>query len=438
MMVDAPCQIVHVELSERLHQLELRSDCLSGMIVFWWHDRPLGHILLVAGEFPLPPASVAARAAEAISPALGALIAPRSFATKLPNCDDGVLPLAPVDAELLKSPLEALAAPNDEGADRCARTSVIVCTRERPELLEACLSALAHLTYSPLEIIVVDNAPPKGMTSFQVVQKFGGVTYIRHSVGGLSCARNAGLAVARGEYVAFTDDDLIVHPRWLEAVVAGLAADGVGCVTGLVIPRELETDAQMTFEFMLGGFSAGYVPLIFGREFWRKTRRFGTPVWRIGAGASMAYRREVFAAVGDFDERLGAGASGCSEDSELWYRLLIAGWECRYEPAAVVFHQHRPQWELLEQQVRAYMRGHVSALLVQFIRTKDSGNLRRIFFTLPYMYGTRVVRAVLTRNWRHLRMDICALRGCLGGLRLRYLLLRDNGSTASHQVAKLT
>jgi GT2 family glycosyltransferase len=437
-MVAAPCQIIHVELSERLRALELRPGYQSALIVFWWRGRPLGRIPLVAGEFPLPPPSVAARAAEAIAPALGALVAPRSFATRLPDCDNDTPPLAPIDAGLLIRPLEALNAPVDEAADRCGRTSVIVCTRERPDLLQECLAALACLTYSPLEVIVVDNAPPKGTTSHQVAQQFQGITYIRHSGGGLSCARNAGLAVAKGEYVAFTDDDSIVHPRWLASLVAGLALEGVGCITGLVIPRELETEAQVTFEFVLGGFSAGYVPLVFGQDFFTKTRRYGSPVWRIGAGASMAFRRDVFAAVGGFDERLGAGASGCSEDSELWYRLLAAGWQCRYEPSAVVFHRHRPQWDALERQVLAYMQGHVAALLVQFTCTKDFGNLRRIFLTLPYTYGTGIVKALLTGNWRHFRMDMCAIRGCLGGLRPRYLYLRQNRSTASHQAAKPT
>jgi len=70
--------------------------------------------------------------------------------------------------------------------------------------------------------------------------------------------------------------------------------------------------------------------------------------------------------------------------------------------------------------------------------TGDFGNLRRIFLTLPYMYGTRVAKALLTGNWRRLRMDMCAIRGCLGGLRLRYLYLRRHRSTAPHQAAPPT
>lgn len=102
---------------------------------------------------------------------------------------------------------------------------------------------------------------PAGTSSLQVAEKFRGVSYLRHSTGGLSSTRNAGLALARGDYVAFTDDGSVAHPRWLVSLLAGFAEDSVGCVTGLVLRRELETDAQIAFEFVLGGFSAGFVRL---------------------------------------------------------------------------------------------------------------------------------------------------------------------------------
>jgi GT2 family glycosyltransferase len=421
-MIAAPCQILLIDLLNLPKDLNIGRGYRSALVIFWWRGRPLGRALLVAGEFPLSRASIGSLAAQSIAPALGTLIAPHSFPALLPDCDNDTANLKVVDPSLLDRALDRVAPPSDDAASICAQTSVIVCTRERPELLEECLVALVKLAPSPLEIIVVDNAPPGGISSLGVVENFKGVSYLRHSSAGLSSARNAGLALARGDYVAFTDDDSVVHPRWLVSLLTGFAADTVGCVTGLVLPRELETEAQMAFEFVLGGFSPGLVPLIFGRDFFASTRPFGVPVWRIGAGASMAFRRAVFAAIGTFDERLGAGASGCSEDSELWYRLLGAGWECRYEPSAVVFHRHRLSWDALESQIVAYMRGHVAALLVQFVRTRDLGNLRRIFLTLPYVYTAGVMRAVLHRNWRHFRMDLCAIRGCLGGLRLRYLL----------------
>jgi GT2 family glycosyltransferase len=101
----------------------------------------------------------------------------------------------------------------------------------------------------------------------------------------------------------------------------------------------------------------------------------------------MAIRRESIDRVGFFDERLGAGAAGCSEDSEYWYRLLAEGWSCAYEPAAVVFHYHRDDWMSLRRQARSYLKGHTAALLVQYSRFAHWGNLVRLFLILPLYHA---------------------------------------------------
>jgi len=91
---------------------------------------------------------------------------------------------------------------------------------------------------------------------------------------------------------------------------------------------------------------------------------YGVPVWEIGAGANMAFRKSIFDLVGYFDERLDVGASGCSGDSEFWYRILAEGWNCFYQPKAYVYHQHREEAKDLNHQLFSYMRGQVSSLLV--------------------------------------------------------------------------
>ena len=82
-------------------------------------------------------------------------------------------------------------------------------------------------------------------------------------------------------------------------------------MTGLVLPSSLATPAQRFFQFDMGGFGSSFLPLRFDGSFIEEQRPHGPQVWRIGAGANMAFRGSVFARVGLFDERLGAGASGC-------------------------------------------------------------------------------------------------------------------------------
>jgi GT2 family glycosyltransferase len=147
-----------------------------------------------------------------------------------------------------------------------------------------------------------------------------------------------------------------------------------------------------------------------------RTRARGMPVWDIGAGANMAVRRRAFELVGPFDVRLGAGAAGCSEDTELWYRLLAEGWKCRYEPTAVVFHHHRSETTALEEQAFHYLRGHTAALWVQFARSRHWGNVRRAVLTLPPSLAGRLARHVLVSSALERRVARAELAGHLAGL----------------------
>jgi len=285
------------------------------------------------------------------------------------------------DIAALVPPIEP---PYPSSTGTLPRCSLVICTRDRPEELERCLNSLGTQSHRPDEVIVVDNAPTDERTWH--VAQMAGATYVREDRPGLDVARNAGARATQHAIIAYTDDDVVLHPRWLERLASAFDAPDIMAVTGLVLPAELETEAQQIFE-RHWGFGRGYQRFDFGREFFAATRALGCPAWHIGAGASMAFRREAFEHVGYFDERLDAGAAGCSGDSEFWHRLLAAGWRCRYEPSSVAFHYHRRSLDALASQIRFYARGHVAALLVQYERTRERGNLRRIWSTLPHHYA---------------------------------------------------
>jgi len=294
--------------------------------------------------------------------------------------------------------------------------SVIVCTRERPAALARCLAALAALDPAPGEVVVVDNAPASAATR-EVVAASPGVRYVVEPRPGLDRARNAGLAAARGALVACTDDDVAVPRDWLGRLLAPFADPAVVAVTGLVVPAELATDAQLVFERHFGGLDRGYEARRFDAAWFARHRRAGAPVWQIGAGANMAFRRAAVLAAGGFDERLDAGAAGCSGDSELWYRLLAAGGVCVYTPAAVVHHHHRATLPELRRQVHDYMRGHVTALLVQFERHRHWGNLYRLAIGLPAYYARQLVVGALRGFPLESRVALGGAAGALAGLR---------------------
>jgi len=232
--------------------------------------------------------------------------------------------------------------------------SVAVCTRDRPDHLAICLNALRKLSCQPLEILVIDNAPKTQATRELIETSFSEVTYILEPNPGLDWARNRAIASARGDIVAFTDDDVVVDAGWTEAIARLFARnEDVMAVTGLVVPYELETEPQLIFE-KYGGFGRGFV-----RKWYRpsdaervKLAMLHAGAGKFGTGANMAYRRSVFSEIGMFDPALDVGTvTNGGGDLDMFFRVLKFGHTLVYEPAAMVRHRHRRDFEHLHTQI---------------------------------------------------------------------------------------
>ncbi len=397
--------VVHFDLADR------RLDAPAGpaLVVLWWRSLPLGEIRL--GPGPRTTAGFRSLVAEAVAPAVAERLHPGSIGVSVPGVPER-LNAGPATVFAAPNPLTALdelGITDDSDIDGSSIT-VVVCTSNRPRSLERTLRAIAGQRVCPKDTIVVDNSPGTGDTR-TVVRGYDGVRYVAQPIGGLSAARNEGLRQVRSPLVAFTDDDAEPHVAWVGHLVRAFATGSAVAVTGLVLPAALETDAQQLFEFEVGGFAQGYLPRHFDSSWFNAMRRRGTPVWKIGAGVNMAFRSEVFAQIGGFDERLGVGRAGCSEDSELWYRLLAAGYTIDYEPAAVVSHFHRADMEGLMSQMVSYSEGHLAALFAQYGRFRQVGELRRALIRLPrYCFGRWYRRA-------HYPTAAAELHGYIRGLR---------------------
>ena len=143
---------------------------------------------------------------------------------------------------------------------------------------------------------------------------------------GPAAARNAGLERVTTELVAFVDSDVQLDDGWLEPLLAHFTDDRVA----LVAPR-VRTRPDPT---VLGRYERVHSPLDLGPEPARI--RAGTRVSYVPA-AAIVCRTDAVRAIGGFDTTLRFG-----EDVDLVWRLGTAGWVCRYEPAAVVHHDRRP------------------------------------------------------------------------------------------------
>ena len=352
-------------------------------LVFWWKELALGHLFVEPG--PRPAAGYHAALQAAVAPAV------QHYAPALAR-DGAEWPASWSDAGAVArwgAGLDAaLSGWLPPAPPPRVPVSVVVCTRDRAEHLQRCLQMLSALACAPAEIVVVDNAPTDARTQ-AVAEEFAGVVYVREPRPGLDIARNTGIRAATSPVVAFVDDDVLVHPWLLYRVWETFQDPTTMAMTGLVLALELRTEAQVIFE-RHWSFNRGYVDRLYDAAYLRAAPGHAPPVWEIGAGANMAFRKAVFEQVGYFDERLDVGAAGCSGDSEMWYRILAHGHGIRYNPRAVVHHEHRTEMAALKRQLFYYMRGHAAAALIQRAHQPRAGYARHLYWTLPRYYARQL------------------------------------------------
>ena len=388
----APWAILHIDLEQLPKRLEAPAGARGIVLYFRLRGMVLGLAHELPNAFPMAMGDLARRAALATGDTVALLLG------------SGLRPIRP--GELGRywtlSPV-----PDATSLDRLARlitarravtsnlaASIVICTRRRAADLGGCLTSLSEEIAKGREIVVVDNGPDAETEA--VVRRHPGVRYVQEPRPGLSRARNAGIAAARGDVAVFVDDDVRPEPGWIEPLLAAFAP-GVDVVCGLVLPETLGTEAQIAFQYDLGFGGMGHLPLMFDREFLDKTAG-SPPVWDIGAGANMAVRRRRVLELDGFDERVGPGAAGgCGDDSEYWHRVLHAGGRIVYEPRSVVRHRHRDNWTDLKRQAYGYGFGHIVALFAQYGRQRDRRDLRRALQTMPLWLLRRALKAPVRR-----------------------------------------
>lgn len=293
--------------------------------------------------------------------------------------------------------------------------SIAVCTRDRVPFLIRCLDALLELDYPCFEVLVVDNASKD--SSIRPVVEGRGFRYIREGIPGLDWARNRAIREATHDIVAFIDDDAIASKGWLYGIARGFQRPETMAVTGLVLPDELETPAQLAFE-KYGGMSKGFGPKTIRKEELEPARRLWAAGW--GVGANMAFRRELFDHIGGFDPALDVGtATRGGGDIEFFYRLVAAGHILRYEPMAYVYHTHRREHDGLMRQIADNGRSFPAFLLTVSRNYRDQRADVLQFLLGDWLWGwllKRGLKATLQRDWQTTRFVAAEMRGSLGAL----------------------
>jgi glycosyltransferase involved in cell wall biosynthesis len=343
-----PVLVGNLYLDAPLPDLDGQGRYRGARLLVWLHGRPLGELVLPLGARPLP----AQRLADEVWSVHGERIAKHC-------ADDGISPPASL-------PVAGIALP---GQARCASrralgaepgVTVAIATRDRTDSLLRCLASLSRLNYRAFDVVVVDSAPASDTTARALAGRQDWpftLRYVRAARPGLALAHNEALPAVTGEIVAFTDDDVEVDPEWLSALAAAFTETGAACVTGLIVPAELETRAQLLVE-QAGGFARGFTQRRFTRDMPDPEPLFPFTAGRFGSGANMAFRTDWLLGHGGFDPATGAGTPARGgDDLVAFLRTIIDGGMLVYEPAAVVRHWHRRDYQGMRRQAFGYGMG---------------------------------------------------------------------------------
>lgn len=351
--VRCPIRVLEVDFSEPPTAIAARVDGRTyrgAHVLVRCHGRPLGAVRIDFDDDGVPADAVA----DLLRTELGDTIAGDLEAPQRPAVDAGAAP--PI--------------------------SVVVATHDRPQLLRGCLDSILAGNYrGDYEVIVVDNAPERPETAALVQQRYRDEPRARvlaEPRPGAGRARATGLGAAAGELVAFVDDDVVVDQSWLTAIVRAFAVtERVAAVTTLILPRELETPAQLWLQ-QFGGFDKGFRRRVFDLEQHRPADAlypYSPGVY--GSGASMAFRTQVLRQLRGFDSRLTFGG----EDLDLFLKVVLAGHRLVYEPDAVAWHHHPAEYASLRRTMFSYGAG-LTALMTKW-SVSDPAVARDIARRLP-------------------------------------------------------
>jgi GT2 family glycosyltransferase len=232
--------------------------------------------------------------------------------------------------------------------DLALSVTVVICTHNRPLLLERCLRHLKRIDYHDFSVLVVDSAPKSSETNL-VAGRYG-ANYRVSALKGLSRARNIGAQATQTDIIAYLDDDMIPHVNWLHSLMKEFSDKDVAAATGPMLDLKFADlpEAQLREEVDWGPCGPNYFHIDRSSLQWFERTNFGG----MGDG-NFALRRNAFKQIQGFDERLGRGAViDSSEEHYAYFRLVESGFKIVYTPQAIVFHQNRIMTpELLRRQM---------------------------------------------------------------------------------------
>lgn len=270
--------------------------------------------------------------------------------------------------------------------------SVVVCTYNRCDSLKDTLDSLLNQKDKKLfdyEVIVVDNNS-KDKTK-EVVQdympKFNGrLKYILEPRSGKSYALNSGISAAKGEIIAFTDDDCLPQKEWLSRI------------------RQMFKNNDK-------------LDVVLGEAIWDNGERmYREQAFLRGNGLNMIFKRKSLDELGGFDVSLGPGSCGCSsEDRDLVYRAQRMGKNITLSNKIIVVHKSRKNHQEKLRFMYRDCKGRIIAWLKYVLREGNIFALKNIYWNIRWAFFG-LVTAINNRNKKDIQLKLVQLLGMFIGI----------------------
>jgi len=285
--------------------------------------------------------------------------------------------------------------------------SLIICSRNRPELLLDFVDSVLRGSSVPDEIVVVDQSnQPNNQLQLLDSGTDHLLRYVWSHTIGASRARNIGVKEAQHDLLVFADDDMLAPPDWFGNIVHALVSAG---------PDTIVTGQVATAAAAAGTFAPSTIASLEAVVY---QGRLAHDVLYTG---NMALHRSAFTAVGLFDERLGPGTSfPAAEDNDFGFRLLESGFQIMYVPDVVLYHRAWRQAQAYLGLRWRYGRGQ-GAYYAKHLRWHDHHMTRRLCST-TLCYTLRSIRALPCRRPAACG-DALYLAGLLTGV-MQWLLMQ--------------
>jgi glycosyltransferase involved in cell wall biosynthesis len=257
-------------------------------------------------------------------------------------------------------------------------------------------------TYSNFDLTIIDQSTNDETETIvrRICERDGRVRYQRMTTSGLSRAYNQAIASSTGPIIAFTDDDCLAPPDWIEKIVTAFEEQPDGqLMYGQVVPAYPENDGDVL------------TPLLRIEKPERLDRANGFRVF--GMGANFAARRSLFERAGTFDEILGGGGPlKSSQDFDLAYRAYRRNAAILLRPEVIIRHDGRREVEDWPALLTAYGFGD-GAFYSKHVRCRDPYAMWLAMKT----FGLSSARYVLKSAFGHRPREINYLSGFVQGVR---------------------